>query len=217
MNYNPTVDYRSDQATRAPDTPREPRSRVTELATRVALSVAVAVWAVVGFFLWVPLLLRRIVVFVVELTYVTLTGGDPDPAAGRLRNAAGFYRRGFVTAVESVLSPREDTRDEKGAATSNPATASLPHASSRRPAPSPSASPARPILQELAWALILWYPVLLWVGIAELTPADVWNAAAAVPWSEVGAEYLGAAAGWAEAFADGVVARVEALGDRLGL
>jgi len=199
MNYNPTVDYRSDRVPNTGDARKEPSSPITEIATRGALSVAVAVWAVVGFFLWIPLLLRRIVTFVVELTYVTLTDGDPEPAARRLRNAASFYRRGFVTAVGSVLGSGEGARE--------PGPSSLPFASSSGSAAASTASrrpqtSARPFLQELAWALILWYPVLLWVGIAELTPADVWNAAAAVPWQEIGADLVRGAVGWVEALAN---------------
>ena len=186
MNYNPTVDYRSDRVPHVPDAQQEPRSRITEVATRVALSVAVAIWAVVGFLIWVPLLLRRIATFVVELTYVTLTDGDPNPAAKRLRAAANFYRRGFVTAVRSVLTPGEGAADA---------------------GPGPDTStPARPILQEVAWALVVWYPVLLWLGIAEWTPEDLWNAAAAVPWQEIGMDVV-----------DGAVVRIEELAGRLGL
>lgn len=78
MNYNPTVDYRSDRTARSREPVDEPRSWITEVATRGALWICVTVWA-----------------------------------------------------------------------------------------------------------LAVWYPVLVWVGIAELTPADVWSSLVALPWSDV--------------------------------
>lgn len=202
MNYNPTVDYRSDRTENAhpSDAGNQPRSRITELATRGALAVAVAVWAVVGFLIWVPLLLRRIVTFVAELTYVALTDGDPRPAAERLRSAASFYRRGFVTAVESVLDSDDGARD-------GPVRSEVSHDSSA----------ARPILQELAWSLVVWYPVLLWMGIAELTPSDLWNAATAVPWQEAGSDLVRGTPGWIEQVGLETMGWIEEFAGRLGL
>jgi len=172
MNYNPTVDYRSDRPALSQEAQDEPTSWITEVATRGALSICVAVWAIVGFFLWLPLLLRHIVAFIASLTHATLTDGDMEDAARRLRGATSFYRRGFESAIGSVLS-RPDGRSD-------------PESSARR------SLSARPILLECAWALVVWYPVLLWLGLAEVTPADVWSSIAGLPWSE-GAEDLVAA------------------------
>lgn len=170
MNYNPTVDYRSDRPALAQEARDEERSWITEIATWGALAICVAVWAVVGFLLWLPLLLRHIVAFIVSLTYATLTDGDMADAARRLRGAASFYRRGFESAVGSVLFGRDGT--------------SSPESSPRR------SLSARPILLECAWALVVWYPVLLWLGVAEWTPADVWSSIAGLPWSEVATDVV---------------------------
>ncbi|MFW6206978.1 MAG: hypothetical protein ACOC5J_03495 [Gemmatimonadota bacterium] len=181
MSYNPTVDYRSDRPALSQETQIEPRSWITQVAIWGALSICVAVWAIVGFLLWFPLLLRQIVAFVVSLTYATLTGGDMDDAAGRLRGAATFYRRGFESAVESVLSGSREAMDSES--------------SVRR------SHSARPILSEVAWALVVWYPALLWLGIAELTPADVWSSIAGLPWSEVATDVVATVAAVIEEWA----------------
>ena len=181
MNYSPTVDYRSDRAPLSPEAPDEPRSWVTEVAIRAALSISLAVWVVVGFILWLPLLLRRTASFVVAVLSATLTNGSPDLAGKHLRDSASFYRRGFQTAFRSVLSSPTEGSDSGTSSDQSLA--------------------ARPILQEIAWALVIWYPLLLMLGIAELTPVDVWSFLAGLPWAETTTDVLEAAGAVAERWA----------------
>lgn len=181
MSYSPIVDYRSDRVELSPEGQGEPRSGITDIATRAALSIALVVWTVVGFILWIPLLLREILAFVGALTFVTLTNGDPAPAGRRLRRATSFYRRGFETATRCVLADPGDGSDDAAGAT-----------------PVPKPVQTRPVLLEIAWALVVWYPVLLWLGIAELTPADLWRWGADVPWSEIARSSVEATGAWVE-------------------
>lgn len=57
--------------------------------------LASALWAVLGFVLWVPYLTRQLALFLFVVPRVALTGGSAQAAETRLRDSAGFYRRGF--------------------------------------------------------------------------------------------------------------------------
>jgi hypothetical protein len=142
-------------------------SRLNEAVTWAILSVCLAGWAVVGFLLWIPRVLRAVLAFSVALINSTLAETDADAAGRRLRSAANFYRRGFVSAVESIRPPKlghdEDQADERR---------------------SKEGVRSGLIVREAAWALVVWYAAAWGLGFIRGTAFDV----AAVPWAEVWAE-----------------------------
>ena len=72
---------------------------------------------IIGLFLWIPRVLRAVLGFSVALVHSTLTETNAEAAGRRLRSAANFYRRGFVSAVESIRPPKatqEDRGEERG-------------------------------------------------------------------------------------------------------
>ena len=133
---------------------------VTEFFTWCMLAISLTVWAIVGMFLWLPRLFRSGLWFSVALIYGTIVDRDMKPAANRLRSDVDFYRRGFVKAVQSTRETEGGGSEEDWEIT------------------------ASPLLTELAWALVLWYPVFLWIGVAEMTPAEIWALIADFPWME---------------------------------
>jgi hypothetical protein len=156
--------YRRSEAGEEPthETPRV--SKLNEVVTWGVLSVCLAGWALVGLFLWIPLVLRAVLAFSVALMNATLTETSAEAAGRRLRSAANFYRRGFVSAVESIRPPQrghgEDQRDE---GRSNEGVQS------------------GPIVREAAWAIVVWYIVAWTVGPIRGTPFDI----VGVPWSDL--------------------------------
>ena len=152
------------RAERGPDTP-ERFSALNEAVTWGVLGICLAAWSVIGLFLWIPRLLRAVLIFSVALVQSTVVETGAESAGRRLRSAANFYRRGFVGAVESIRSPR-----------------------GRRKGDSDEDRGIEPwlILGETAWALFVWYLALWLAGFALLTPNDLVSSLAAAPWSEVG-------------------------------
>lgn len=136
------------------------RFDLTELFTWGLLTVSLSIWAVVGMFLWLPRLVRSGVLFSVALVHGAIVDRSMDPAVNRLRSDVDFYRRGFARALRSARETRGGGSEEDWDIT------------------------ASPLLAELAWALVIWYPVLLWLGIAEMTPVEIWTAVANLPWME---------------------------------
>lgn len=61
----------------------------------VALLISLAVWAVVGFLYWIPMLVFAIVRFSALVVYTTLARTDPSSLGAQLDRAVGFYVQGF--------------------------------------------------------------------------------------------------------------------------
>jgi hypothetical protein len=111
--------------------------------------------------------LRAVLAFSVALINSTLTETSAEAAGRRLRSAADFYRRGFVSAVESIRPPKAGHEEDQG--------------DERR---SKGSVQSGLIIREAAWAIVVWYIVAWTVGPIRGTPFDV----VAVPWSELWAE-----------------------------
>jgi hypothetical protein len=164
---------RYDRLHRRVETPEElPQettrvSKLNDAITWAVLSVCLVGWAVVGFFLWIPRVLRAVLDFSVALINATLTETDADAAGRRLRSAANFYRRGFVSAVESIRPRKPGHGTDQG-----------------EERPSEGSVRSRLIVREAAWAIVVWYIVAWTMGLLRGTPFDI----AAVPWSELWAE-----------------------------
>jgi hypothetical protein len=139
-------------------------SKLSEAVTWGILSICLAGWAVVGLFLWIPRVLRAVLAFSVALVHSTVTETTAERAGRSLRSAADFYRRGFVSAMESIRQP------------------SLEEAEASKDAPRATGSVrSAPIIRETAWAIVVWYVAVWSTGLLQGTPVDP----AAVPWSDL--------------------------------
>jgi hypothetical protein len=75
------------------------------LLRAIAGSIALAAWAVVGFLVWVPFLLRTTGMYVVATTQASFTGESLDAATYLLDRATLFWYLGFELIISNVLSP----------------------------------------------------------------------------------------------------------------
>ena len=142
----------------------KPVSKLNEAVTWGVLGICLAGWSVIGLFLWIPRVMRAVLLFSVALVQSTVAETNAEPAGRRLRSAANFYRRGFVGAVESIRLPRrkhEEDREEDSDADWSIESGL--------------------IIRETAWAIVVWYMVLWSTGLVQGTPVDL----AAVPWSDM--------------------------------
>jgi hypothetical protein len=73
----------------------------------LVLLVTLAIWAVVGFIFWIPLLTRATTIFALLLLPAALTHQDLSGIRHGLEAACGFYFRGFRSAVAAIYEPSE--------------------------------------------------------------------------------------------------------------
>jgi len=104
------------------------------------LLLTLAVWAIVGFFFWIPLLARSVAIYCAVLLSTTLTAKDIRPAAGQLQFAIGFWVAGFRNVLDTFHTME---KGQAGAVT----TGSLEF---------------WPVIRELAWSFIFWFVTLQW-------------------------------------------------------
>ena len=134
-------------------------NKAFSVLTWLILSVVLLVWAVVGAVFWIPLLLRAMLRFSISLIEAMFEGHKPAKAAEILRDAVGFYRRGFVVAVEVVTREQIDRREE-GPVTENR------------------------LLLEVLWALLVWYFIFLLFGWIQASPLDLIDWFFSIPWAD---------------------------------
>lgn len=154
--------YREGEAA-APETAAVP-SRLLATLTWTLLALCLGIWAVVGAVLWLPLVVRRVLLFSGALVHGMVVGETPERAGRRLREAADFYRRGFVVAVRAVRRP-SGTEDDEG----DPAGA--------------GGIRVRSLAGEAFWALAVWYGVAYLAGVVPWTPVDGARELAGLPWA----------------------------------
>ena len=128
--------------------------------TWLIVATAMLVWLMIGFFFWVPLLIRAGIGFSVEVVNATLAGRSAEAAGVMLRRAVDFYRSGFVIAIEAIQE-RTDGTDSTPGRTHDTQT------KSRK-----SGYHARGFLNEVAWTVLIWYLLASVVGWTSWTP--VW-------------------------------------------
>ena len=138
-----------------------PLDRAVRYLTWGILGACLVVWGVIGFLLWVPLMLRSMVRFSMSLAESMLQGAQPTEAGRILRETVEFYRRGFTVAIDAVFGPPPRKKQD-------PETRLT----------------VRRILLEILWAVVVWYVILYIVGFVELSPMDVWNALVSYPWAD---------------------------------
>lgn len=78
-------------------------SKVVTGVLRGMLFIVWAIWAPVGFFLWIPLLLRTTLLFAGLVIHAVMTGQNPDGLRGHLENAIDFWFAGFRIARDTVF------------------------------------------------------------------------------------------------------------------
>ena len=162
LEYGPV--YAMDDSTETVARTPEPVSVLNEAVTWGVLGICLAGWSIIGLVLWIPRLLASVLLFSVGLVQSTVAETGTGTAGRRLRSAANFYVRGFVSAVESIRPPRgDDVEDSDG----------------------DSRIESRLILHEMAWAIVVWYVIMWWAGISLLTPIDLLSTLADAPWSEM--------------------------------
>jgi len=168
----PTLSYRSlgepeevKEKEPAPSRVVKTTNRILQALTWGILAIVLLVWAVVGAIFWIPLLLRAMLRFSISLIEAMFMGQRPTQAAKILRNAVGFYRGGFVVAVEVVT--REDVPEDRR----------QPQGESR-------------LFFEVFWAALIWYLFFLWIGWIQTSPLDVWYWFVSIPWREAFAAVL---------------------------
>lgn len=186
QQVTPTLRYRRtfavDDPTEAgagPTAPDSEKSEAVAWATWGVLAICLAGWSVIGLLLWIPRVLRAVVLFSAALVQSTVAETSAEPAGRRLSSAANFYKRGFAGALESI-------RPTKGKSEEDP---------EETPDAAWSIEP-RLIVREMGWALLVWYVILWSTGLLRGTPVDV----AVVPWSEVWSGLVGAVASIPELF-----------------
>lgn len=149
------------------------------------LAVCLGLWALIGFFFWVPVLVRSMLRFSVALIQSMLEGTAPFESGRVLRESVDFYRRGFAVAIGAVLGDLPDGQRHG------------------------SKVGTRRFLKEIAWALVVWYVLLLAVGVVEFSPLDLWRFVVGYPWFDramaVGEAIEGALGGLGGAAPDSIV------------
>lgn len=81
----------------------------------VVLVVTMAIWTVLGFFVWVPLLFRAILLLSGAVLYSSLVNRETARAEARLRHAIGFFPSGYIhisNAIRGQQSKDDDDDDE---------------------------------------------------------------------------------------------------------
>ena len=107
------------------------------------LALTLSLWAVLGFFFWVPLLARSVAVYCAVLLSATLTATDIRPAAGQLQFAIGFWVAGFHNILATFQSMDHN---------SNNGLFAVPIAFWR-------------VVRELIWSLLFWFLTLRTFGL----------------------------------------------------
>jgi len=79
------------------------------------LGLSLVLWTVMGFLVWVPLLLRAIILMAGAVLYSTLLRRDTRRAEARLAHAMGFFPRGYTLLLKAVNGDAvQDHDDEEG-------------------------------------------------------------------------------------------------------
>lgn len=81
--------------------------------TFLLLVVVFAVWAVVGFVFWIPLLTRAVLVFAASVVHAVITGQRASGLRDYLRDASSFWFEGFQIAKQTLYPPSGEPSEWK--------------------------------------------------------------------------------------------------------
>lgn len=73
-----------------------------DLIRKIALAINLAIWTVVGFMCWIPLIFRATASLAAAILVSTFNKSDPRPLRANFENAVSFYSRGYDT-IHKVL------------------------------------------------------------------------------------------------------------------
>lgn len=118
--------------------------RITSVLLRLMMLVVWAIWAPIGFLLWIPLLVRTTSVFVGFVVHAAITGQDPSHLRQHLEAAIDFWFAGFRFARETVLAEGREVRR-------------------------PFESQTSRVLLEVLWAVAFWVAAILVLHPATIT------------------------------------------------
>lgn len=137
--------------------------------TWLIVATAMFVWLLIGFVFWIPLLVRAGIGFSIEVVNATLTGRSAAAAGIMLKRAVGFYRSGFVTAIEAIQDPHtSQPRGERwGSEGAEDGEVSI--------------SP-RGFVNELGWTVLIWYLIACGLGWTDWTPARAVSELFSIEW-----------------------------------
>lgn len=165
MSNQEILRYTTDEPTAAEKWAAQgPTEKVMNGLTWAILLICLAFWAVIGAVFWIPLILRTMVRFSAAMAPAMLADKKPIRAAQMLRGAVSFYRRGFEVAIDVVTKEPKRDRSEAG---------------------EDGGLSGMQFLNELAWAALIWYAILLFFGFIDVTPIDMWYWVAGIQWTEV--------------------------------
>jgi hypothetical protein len=85
-------------------TPQKP-PLISRAVMLVILCMTLAVWAVVGFLFWIPLLFRVTTVFSAIVVHAAITRQEPSQLRHSLETASSFYPLGFRVAIDTLYNP----------------------------------------------------------------------------------------------------------------
>ena len=143
----------------APKSDNKAANKILTGLTWVILFLVLSVWAVIGVVFWIPLLIRAMLRFSINLIEAAFEGQKPTSSGKVLKDAVNFYRRGFVVAIEVVMG-EEVQEDREETTTENR------------------------FLLEVLWAIFVWYFIFLWFGWIQASPVDLWDWFVSIPWRE---------------------------------
>ena len=115
--------------------------------------VAMLIWLAVGIVFWIPLLVRRLVLFVVFVLIAGLTGGDTERPSRHLRESLRFYWTG-IERIASAFEPESKKHESRTRYFDNP----------RNP------KPRRRFIFEVIWAGFFWGTMAWAVGLWPEAP-----------------------------------------------
>jgi hypothetical protein len=87
-----------------------------EIIRYIALGINLAVWTVVGFICWIPLLARTTAALAAAILVSTISQSDPRYLRANFENAVSFYSRGYE-AIYRVLGSRSIWEEDASVAT----------------------------------------------------------------------------------------------------
>ena len=136
--------------------------------TWLIVATAMMVWLLIGFFFWVPLLIRAAFGFSVSVVRATLTGQSAEAAGIMLRRAVDFYRSGFVTALEAMQEGSRQPKDR---------TVVPIHGEEEE-----LAIDTRGLINEVGWTVLIWYLLISLLGWTSWPPSRLWTEFFAIEW-----------------------------------
>lgn len=86
-------------------------AQATQVIRFATLLTTIAIWAVVGFVFWVPMIARATLLFTTHTLYANLRHGNASVMNLGLEHAITFYVNGFRNIIDTVVNDVEPERE----------------------------------------------------------------------------------------------------------